>query len=496
MIKSIKTTTKAVDSLQADVLFTGLPLEGKLSKAQKTIDSSLTSGCSLENAKDLADFTGKFGKNMMVFGNSNVKRIHLFGTGDKKKFKTDNVRDLAAKIIKIAKSVKAENIAIDSNSFGLNRDPYCQAFVEGVFLGSYEFNEYKSREKNGEESMEITVTFLGKLSNSVVKKSEALSRAVCFSRDISNHPANVATPSFLANAAKEIGGAKNMEVSILDYKECKKLGMNAFCGVAIGAEEPAKVIIMEYTGGRKKDKPFALVGKGLTFDSGGISLKPGAKMDEMKFDMCGSATVLGVMRTVAELQPKINIVAAIGATENMPGGKAQRPGDIVKAYNGKTIEILNTDAEGRLVLADVLSYVADKYEPTAMMNFATLTGAVLIALGHKAAGVMGNNDSLMKEVKKSSHVTGEKVWELPLWAEYTEDIKSKIADIKNLGAPMQAGTIAAGVFLKEFVGDTPWVHMDIAGTAWGPSKPSYQPSVGATGFGVRLVYDLLEKRAN
>ena len=178
----------------------------------------------------------------------------------------------------------------------------------------------------------------------------------------------------------------------------------------------------------------------------------------------------------------------------MPGSNAQRPGDIVTAYNGKTIEILNTDAEGRLLLADMLSYTVDKYKPAAMMDFATLTGAVLIALGHKSSGVMGNNDSLMKEVKKSSDSTGERAWELPMWKEYSDDIKSKIADIKNLGAPMQAGTIAGGVFLQEFVGDTPWVHMDIAGMAWGPTKPSYQPKVGATGYGVRLVYDLLENR--
>ena len=218
-------------------------------------------------------------------------------------------------------------------------------------------------------------------------------------------------------------------------------------------------------------------------------------MDEMKFDMCGSATVMGVMNAVALLQPKINIIFAIGATENMPDGDAQRPGDIVKAYNGKTIEILNTDAEGRLVLADVLSYVTEKYRPVAMMDFATLTGAVVVALGDKCSGVMGNNEELMEEVKTSANVTKEKVWELPMWKEYTKDIKSKIADIKNLGKAPMAGTIAAGVFLKEFVGDTPWVHMDIAATAWGPTEPSYQPKNGATGVGVRLVYDIIKNRS-
>ena len=217
-------------------------------------------------------------------------------------------------------------------------------------------------------------------------------------------------------------------------------------------------------------------------------------MDEMKFDMCGSATVMGVLQTVSKLKPRINIVFAIGSTENMPGGNAQRPGDIVSAYNGKTIEVLNTDAEGRLVLADVLAYVNKEYEPSAILDFATLTGAVLIALGNRASGVMGNDVSLMKEVKKASELSFEKVWELPLWEEYSSEIKGKYADIKNMGENRLAGTIAAGVFLREFVDATPWVHMDIAGTAWGPKEPSYQPNVGATGVAVRLVYNFLENQ--
>ena len=217
-------------------------------------------------------------------------------------------------------------------------------------------------------------------------------------------------------------------------------------------------------------------------------------MDEMKFDMCGSATVMGVLRAVSKLKPRLNIIFAIGSTENMPGSNAQRPGDIVTAYNGKTIEVLNTDAEGRLVLADVLAYVNQQYNPTAILDFATLTGAVLVALGNRASGVMGNDDSLMKQVKQASQISDEKVWELPLWEEYSREIKGKYADIKNMGENRLAGTIAAGVFLREFVGATPWVHMDIAGTAWGPKEPSYQPNVGATGVAVRLVYHFLENR--
>ena len=318
--------------------------------------------------------------------------------------------------------------------------------------------------------------------------------SVNFARDLGNHPSNILTPTFLANEAKKIGKSKNMVPEIIDVKDFTKLGLGSFYGVARGSAEPAKLILIEYNGGNKKDKPLALVGKGLTFDSGGISIKPSPRMDEMKFDMCGSATVMGVLKAVSILQPKINLLFAIGSTENMPGGNAVKPGDILTAYNGKTIEVLNTDAEGRLVLADVLAYVEKNYKPHSIIDFATLTGAVLVALGDTASGIMGNDESLLNEIKKSSNKSHEKVWELPMWNEYSKDIKSKIADVKNLGRSRLAGTIAGGVFLKEFINETPWVHMDIAGTAWGPKEPAYLPLTGATGVGVRLIYNLIEER--
>ena len=314
---------------------------------------------------------------------------------------------------------------------------------------------------------------------------------MCFARDLGNHPANILTPTYLANESKRISKSKNMKCKIFDVSKFQDMGLGSFYGVARGAKEPAKMIVIEYNGGNKKQKPIALVGKGVTFDTGGISLKPPSRMDEMKFDMCGSATVMGVMNAVSILQPKLNMVFAIGATENMPGSDAQRPGDIVKAYNGKTIEVLNTDAEGRLVLADVLSYVNKNYKPSYMIDFATLTGAVLVALGNRASGLMGNDEKLINKVKKSSKATDEKVWELPLWEEYSREIKSPYADLKNIGNAGLAGTITAGAFLKEFVGDTPWCHLDIAGTAWGPKEPRYQPKFGATGVAVRLIYHLI-----
>ncbi len=436
---------------------------------------------------DLSD--GDLGDYIILRGSSNFQRIMLFNLGDKSKLTSDVMRAFGSKLHSLVNSKKIQDMVLDIKSFSMTSNDKIQSIVEGMVLGSYKFEDYKSN-KNKKNYL-TAVTLMGNLDKAIVKKAQILGESVCFARDLGNHPANILTPTYLANESKRISKAKNMKCTVIDVSKFEKMGLGSFYGVARGAKEPAKMILVEYNGGKKNEKPVALVGKGLTFDTGGISLKPGARMDEMKFDMCGSATVMGVMNAVSILQPKINIIFAIGSTENMPGSDAQRPGDIVTAYNGKTIEVLNTDAEGRLVLADVLSYVDKNYKPSYMIDFATLTGAVLVALGHRASGLMGNDDKLINKVKKSSKATGEKVWELPLWPEYSKDIEGKYADIQNLGKA-GAGTITAGAFLKEFVGDTPWCHLDIAGTAWGPREPDYQPKVGATGVAVRLIYHLLE----
>ena len=461
----------------------------KSDKVDKNLDTLFDRR--LTTAFKVDSFNGAYSKSIELYGNKNILKLCVVGLGDKKIFTSDKLRALAANIIRKAESNKISSISIDSNSFGLNNDILAQAFAEGLMLGQYSFNHYKSKKTN---SVVKKVQVIGKSSLKSLNKGSVIGSSVNYSRDLGNHPANILTPTYLANEAKQISKSNNFKVKIIDIKDFQKLGLGSFYGVAMGSATPAKFIIVEYFGGKKGDKPFGLIGKGLTFDTGGISLKPPTRMDEMKFDMCGGATVFGLMKAVSELQPKMNIIFAIGATENTPSSNAQRPGDIVKAYNGKTIEVLNTDAEGRLVLADVLSYINKNYKPSAMIDFATLTGAVLIALGDRASGIMGNNEELINEIKLSSEETGEKVWQLPLWDEYCKDIKSQIADIKNLGRSRLAGTISAGAFLKEFVDKTPWVHVDIAGTAWGPKEPSYMPKTGATGVAVRLIYNLLEKK--
>jgi len=485
ILKDIKVTTKTNTS--NDLLVLGFFKKTNINTAIKYLSTNDQDKVLKAFSIDCID--SNEGENIFVYGSDNFTRIMIYNLGDKNKFSNDKMRAHGSKIYSIVNAKKIKSMSIDGKSFGLSNNKFAQSMIEGLILGSYCFEDHKSK-KNQKKHLK-SIQLIGKIDKKIANKAQIIGESVCFARDLGNHPANILTPTYLANESKRISKAKNMKCAVTDVSKFEKMGLGSFYGVARGAKEPAKMIIVEYNGGKKSQKPIALVGKGLTFDTGGISLKPGARMDEMKFDMCGSATVMGVMNAVSILQPKINIVFAIGSTENMPGSDAQRPGDIVTAYNGKTIEVLNTDAEGRLVLADVLSYVNKNYKPSYMIDFATLTGAVLVALGHRASGLMGNDNKLINKIKKSSTATGEKVWELPLWDEYSRDIQGKYADIQNLGKA-GAGTITAGAFLKEFVGDTPWCHLDIAGTAWGPKEPSYQPKFGATGVAVRLIYHLLE----
>ena len=444
-------------------------------------DIDQASGGAISSAIKVGDIKGKVGEVNYFYVNN--CRLAIIGLGNKDEINFETVRLAAGSVLRSAISKKADSVTIDCFCSGLES---CQAMGEGVVLGSYQFLDYKTKEKKKFEPRSVSV--IG-CNQQEIDKGVAIGSAVCFSRDLANHPGNKTTPTRLADAAKEIADVGEMSLTVFERKEFTQMGMGGLAGVAQGTDEPPKFIILEYNNGGN-DKPKVLVGKGLTFDSGGISIKPASKMDEMKYDMCGAAAVLGIMKAVAGLKPNRNIVAAIAATENMPGGRASKPGDIVKAYNGKTIEILNTDAEGRLVLADALAYVSKHHDPKYMVNFATLTGAVIVALGHVASGVMGTDKKLVQSILKAGETSGERVWELPLWDDYCDDVKSKIADVKNLGASGQAGTIAGGAFLKAFVGETPWAHLDIAGTAWWDKDRPYVPP-GPSGVAVRLSLELL-----
>ena len=488
-LKKVQISNQHWKKVKSDALVVGVFKGGGLSPVGKEVNSDFNG--LIKSAIKNGDFKGKSNETLMLYTGGSSSRILLVGLGKKKEFDLEKLRQVggtAAKVLQGKDKTSASAEIPGMDALNCSAADATQAFVEGAILGSYKFLDYKTDDEN--KTVLKSLTIVGGGSRSGLQQGKIVGESVCLARDLAAHPSNVATPSRLASEARKIARAGGMTCKVMNRDQFTKLGMGAFASVAQGADEPPKFILLEYQGGKKGDQPFAFVGKGITFDTGGISIKPSSKMDEMKYDMCGAAAVLGIMKAVAGLKPSRNIVAAIAATENMPGGRASKPGDIVKAYNGKTIEILNTDAEGRLVLADALAYVSKHHDPKYMINFATLTGAVIVALGHVASGVMGTDKKLVQSILKAGETSGERVWELPLWDDYCDDVKSKIADVKNLGASGQAGTIAGGAFLKAFAGETPWAHLDIAGTAWWDKDRPYIPP-GPSGVAVRLSLELL-----
>ncbi|QUH19671.1 leucyl aminopeptidase [Alkaliphilus sp. B6464] len=487
-----------IKDVMTDAIIIGI-YEGvkSLSSALHSIDEQL--GGIISEMISNESFKGKEGETLLVhsLGKVPAKKILLLGLGQEENLKEDTIRRLVAKAVKEVEKVKAATVAI--MPIGLDRNIAAevvgQCIMEGAMLALYKFNKYKTTDKSGPEVGIKEVYIL----NEDVSTNERLERGIgvgeklangtIIARDLVNEPSNVLTPTAMSNKAIEIANKHGLEVSILEKEDMEKLGMGSFLGVTKGSEEPPKLIAIKYFGNKNNDEIIGLVGKGLTFDSGGISLKPGAGMDEMKNDMGGGASVLGAMDVIGALKPKVNVIGIVGACENMPSGKAYKPGDILTSMDGKTIEVLNTDAEGRLVLIDCITY-AIQQGATKLVDIATLTGACIVALGNITTALISNNDDFVKQVEKAAENAGERVWQLPSFPEYKELIKSDIADLKNVGV-RGAGTITAGLFLGEFVGDRPWVHMDIAGTVMTSSDKGYNVK-GATGVAVRTLYHLVK----
>ena len=443
----------------------------------------------------IKEFEGKLGKTSTVnsLNTISAKKIMLVGIGDKNKTTKDAIRFAAGRLLQKAKEMKLKEFSIIVPKTPiLDYNSTLKQIVEGVKLSTYSFDKYK-KEKNSEPNLSILTK--NSKAKQIVKESEIVSDGVIFTKNIANMPPNDCPPSALANYAKTIATKNKMKCTIVSKSELKKRGFGGITAVGQGSKNEPKLIILEHSKGKRSEKPIVLVGKAVTFDTGGISLKPGDKMDEMKFDKCGGCTVLGIMKVVSELKLPMNVVGIVPSVENMPDGESYRPGDIIKLYSGKTAEILNTDAEGRLILADAISYGEKKYSPKAIIDFATLTGACIVALGTNVAGMVSDNDSLANKIKKSSENTTEEVWQLPLNEDYMNMIKSDVADMRNMGIGRAAGTITAAAFLKNAVEKTPWAHIDIAGVAWtqvATKEKPYNPK-GATGFGVRLILDYLKK---
>ena len=478
--------------------------EKKPSGTLKKIDDALNSAITL--AYKNKRFTGKPNQTLLLNSTGCLKsdNLLLVGVGKAKDVKAETICKASATAVKLAEgsNFKSASVYLNDDCFyKIAKDPgngeLAGAVAEGAGLALYHFDEYKSRDKKDDPPSRLqkltlvsaTKNRLATLAKSITR-AEKIVAAVHAARDLVSHPGNTATPTYLANHAKKMARKSKITCKVLGKKEMGKLGMGALLGVSRGSNEPPALIVLEYFGTAKSKAPSVIVGKGVTFDTGGISLKPGAGMDEMKMDMSGAAATLGAMQAIADLKLKINVVGIVAAAENMPDGLAIKPGDILKSMSGKTIEILNTDAEGRLVLADALTY-AQRYKPKEVIDLATLTGAVLMALGHQAAAVIGTNPAMIKRLKESGDATGERVWELPLWEEFEKATKSDIADLKNIASPgVGAGSSMGAAFLKAFAGDQPWTHIDIAGTAWGYDKP-YIPK-GPSGYGVRLLIHYLE----
>lgn len=446
----------------------------------------------IELAMESGEFKAKLNQSMVLYTPDcdSAKRYVIMGLGESGTYSADFLRQAAASAAKVVLGLKLESFAIEFMGENLLKSSDAQALTEGLVMGSYRFLNYKKSQEDYLGIQNVTIISSTGI-DEPLEYGMQVAAGVLLARDLGNHPSNVATPTYLADTAEEIAKRGGMSITIYDREDFAELGFGGISGVAQGSDVPPKFIIMEYMGGGKNSKTLGLVGKGLTFDSGGISIKPSAGMDEMKFDMLGGAAVLGIMSVVADTKPNLNIIAVVPSTENMNGGEAYKPGDILTAYNGKTIEILNTDAEGRLILADGLSYITDKYDLDGVVDFATLTGAVVVALGHRYSGIMTNDQSFADELLAVGEHTQDRVWQMPLDDEYAEDIKSTIADVKNTGAGRTAGTIAAGAFLREFVKEgTAWCHVDIAGSGWLKKGRPYLPD-GPSGAGVRLIMELI-----
>jgi leucyl aminopeptidase len=421
-----------------------------------------------------------------------AQRILVVGLGPKNKITHESARLASGKIAKKISDLGLDEFCIVlSNNFPVDAKTATNAIVEGARLALYSFDKYKKENKSRQPDLTILASDPVKISG-IVKKAQIISEGVIYTRSIANLPPNECNPARLASFAKSLASKNRIKCTVLSKLELKKKGFGGISAVGQGSKNEPKLIILEYNG-KRGELPTIIVGKAVTFDTGGISIKPADKMDEMKFDKCGGCTVLGIIKAAAELRLPVNLVGIVPSVENMPGGESYRPGDIITLYGGKTAEILNTDAEGRLILFDALSYGIKTYKPKEIIDFATLTGACIVALGSNVAGLISNNRMLAAKLTQSSEKTGEEVWQLPINDDYMDMVRSDYADIKNVGTGRVAGAITAAAFLANAVENTPWAHFDIAGTAWiqtGSKDKSYNPK-GATGFGVRLVLDYL-----
>ncbi len=455
------------------------PFAGLAAEADAAVSGALS------KARDIGRFTGASGQTQDIVAPNGIKaeRILLVGIGETSELAEADWVEIGGAVSAVLSASGSKSVSVVADHVDVD----AVSLAEGALLRSYRFDKYRTKEP---EAKKPTLEKVAVLTSTPQKNTEAfagrqrVSDGVFMTRDLVFEPANILHPE---SFAEEIRGLASLgvDVEVLGEAEMTKLGMGALLGVGQGSAFESQLVIMRWNGAGKDEQPISFVGKGVTFDTGGISLKPGPGMEQMKWDMGGAGTVVGLMKALAGRKAKVNVVATVGLVENMPSSTAQRPGDVVTSMSGQTIEILNTDAEGRLVLADALWYTQDRFKPKFMIDLATLTGAIITSLGHEHAGLFSDSDDLASQISKAGTDTGDKVWRMPVHANYDKLIDCPTADMKNLGGPA-AGSITAAQFLKRFANDVPWVHLDIAGTVWS-EKDLPLSEKGGTGFGVRLL---------
>jgi leucyl aminopeptidase len=444
------------------------------------------------------DMEGKSGTTLLLHNIPDVasERVLLVGLGREADFGVKQYREALAGALKAVNATGAKQAELYLTNLDVNGRDAAWRAQQAVTVAQesvYRFELMKSRKDAAKSALKELVLAIAdradmKGAEAGLQRGRALAEGMALTKDLGNLPPNVCTPGYLADQARELGKRYRMKVQVFDRADIEKMGMGALLAVARGSHEPPKFIVVEHRGARKEGKPVVLVGKGITFDTGGISIKPAAEMDEMKFDMSGAGSVLGTLKAVGEMKLPLNVVGLVPTTENMPGGQATKPGDIVKSMSGQTVEILNTDAEGRLILCDALTY-AERYEPSAVIDIATLTGACVIALGHVASGLFANDDALAQELLTAADAAHDRAWRMPLWDDYQDQLKSNFADFANIGG-RPAGSVTAACFLARFARKFKWAHLDIAGTAWRGGKEK-----GATARPVPMLTEFLVRRA-
>ena len=460
------------------------------------LDTAL--GGAIRRALSSGDFRGKSGDELVLYGSGNTgfRRLLLLGLGQSDRLDWESVRRTAGRAIRVAERMRLESLSISLDAFSdIDATSTAQAAAEGAALAGWKFRELKTASST--DPPEVTAVDIVGVDDitgvsRAVETGAKIAVATNFARTLQSRPGNVATPAHLAEEAERMAAQVGLDITVFNERRLRDEGMHAILAVSRGSKEEARLIVLKHNGGADGEAPLVLVGKGLTFDAGGISLKPPKGMEDMKFDMSGGAAVMGAMQAIAELGVPANVVGIVPSSENLPSGSALKPGDVIDTLAGKTVEVINTDAEGRLILADALHYGA-RLEPAAMVDCATLTGSVVIALGHQAAAVLGNREDLVDELVSAGESSGERCWPLPLWDVYREQLDSETADLLNVGG-RPAGAITAAIFLSEFVGEVPWAHLDIAGTAYGDGKLPYQRK-GAYGFPTRMLIHWVRSRA-